>query len=45
MFDILGKFLKDDGINSTPTCVIERDGKTEKATGKADIMNALKALR
>jgi thiol-disulfide isomerase/thioredoxin len=45
VFDLFGKFLKDDGINSTPTCVIERDGKKEKAGGKVDIMNALKALR
>lgn len=45
VFDIFSKLLRDDRIDSTPTCVIERDGKKEKVTGKADIMNALKALR
>jgi thiol-disulfide isomerase/thioredoxin len=45
VFDVYAKSLKDDGINATPTCVIEQDGKKEKVTGKGDIINALKALR
>ena len=45
VFDIFTRFMREDGITSTPTCVIESDGKKEKAIGKADIISALKALR
>jgi thiol-disulfide isomerase/thioredoxin len=45
VFDIFGRFLKEDGITSTPTCVVENSGRKEKVSGKADIINTLKALR
>jgi hypothetical protein len=45
VFDIFSRMLKEDGITSTPTCVVENNGKKEKASGKADIINTLKALR
>jgi thiol:disulfide interchange protein DsbA len=45
VFDVFGRFLKEDGITSTPTCVIEKNAKKEKVSGKADIINALKGLR
>jgi hypothetical protein len=45
VFDAFKKLLTDDGVNSTPTCVIEQGAKTVKTTGEADIINALKALK
>lgn len=46
IFDLYTRALTDDRIRSTPACVVEyHDGRKEKATGKADIMKVLKALR
>jgi thiol-disulfide isomerase/thioredoxin len=45
IFELYGKALKDDGIKSTPTCILEYGGKKEKATGKADIIKSLKRLK
>jgi len=45
VFDVFSRSLKEDGITSTPTCVIENSGKKEKVSGKVDIINALKGLR
>ncbi len=45
VFNFLNNYLKEDKIQSTPTCVIDRDGKTEKYTGGPDIVNALENLK
>jgi thiol-disulfide isomerase/thioredoxin len=45
VLDVFNKSLKEDGITSTPTCVIENNGKKEKVTGKVDIINTLEALK
>lgn len=45
VFDLYSRALKEDGINSTPTCVIENNGKKEKIVGGANIVGALKNLR
>jgi hypothetical protein len=39
-FGVLGSYLSEDKIKSTPTCVIENKGKKERFTG-ADIATAL----
>jgi len=44
-FDLFGKFLRDDKINATPSCVIERDGKKETFVGGFDIISALQKLK
>lgn len=44
-FNVFVKLLRDDKINATPTCVIEKDGKKETFIGEADIINALKKLK
>jgi protein-disulfide isomerase len=41
----INSYIANENINSTPTCVIEKDGKTEKLTGGADIIAALKVLK
>jgi thiol:disulfide interchange protein DsbA len=45
VFELYGKALKEDEVKSTPTCVVERDGKKEKATGKFGIIRLLKSLK
>jgi thiol-disulfide isomerase/thioredoxin len=45
ILELYGKALNEDAIKSTPTCVVENNGKKEKATGKADIIKVLKALK
>ncbi|HAR95526.1 MAG TPA: hypothetical protein DCR97_06130 [Deltaproteobacteria bacterium] len=45
VFELYGKALKDDDVKATPTCVVERDGKKEKATGKFGIIRLLKSLK
>jgi len=42
-FNILSACLKKDKINVTPTCVIYKDGKKDRFTGK-DIIESLKNL-
>ncbi len=44
-FDILSRYLKEDQIQSTPSCVIEVNGKTSKHVGGADIISALSQLK
>jgi len=43
-FGVLAAYLKEDVINSTPTCIIYKTGKKERFTGP-DIIKALEALR
>jgi thiol-disulfide isomerase/thioredoxin len=45
VFDLLGNYLKEDRISSTPTCVIDQGGKTDKYTGGQDILSALERLK
>jgi len=43
--EIFNNHLKKDKINATPTCVIEKDGKTEKTMGGPEIITALERLK
>ncbi len=43
-FGVLGSYLNEDNIKSTPTCIIENKGKKERFTG-ADIATALNHLQ
>ena len=43
-FGVLGSYLKEDNIKSTPTSIIEDKGKKERFTG-ADIATALNHLK
>lgn len=43
--DVFNNHLKKDKINATPTCVIEKDGKTEKITGGPEIIAALERIK
>jgi thiol-disulfide isomerase/thioredoxin len=45
VWDVFSRAMKEDGITSTPTCVIESNGKKEKVSGGSDILSALKNLR
>lgn len=45
VFDSLSRHLKEDGIDATPSCVIEANGKTSKFGGAGNITDALTALR
>lgn len=45
VFDSLARHLKEDGIDATPSCVIESNGKTSKYSGAGNITDALTALR
>ena len=45
VFELYDKALKDDDVKATPTCVVEQDGKKEKATGKFGIIRLLKSLK
>ncbi len=44
-FDLFGKYLRDDKIKATPSCVIEKDGKMETSVGGFDIIQALQKLK
>ncbi len=44
-FDLFGKFLRDDQIKATPSCVIEKEGKKEVFVGGKDIIQALQLLK
>jgi len=44
-FELFTKLLKEDKINATPSCVIEKDGKKEIFVGEANIINALQKLK
>jgi protein-disulfide isomerase len=43
-FDRFNALIKEDKIQSTPTCIIIRDGKKEQSVGGPDIIGALKRL-
>jgi thiol:disulfide interchange protein DsbA len=45
VFNTLSRYLKEDKIDATPSCVIEVDGKTNKHVGASDIINALNQLK
>ncbi len=44
VFTKLNEFLNNDKIRATPSCVIEKNGKSETFIGGEAILNALKAL-
>jgi len=44
-FEIMSRHLKEDQIESTPTCLIEIDGNTSKHVGAADIIGSLNKLK
>lgn len=44
IFDVYTRYLREDKVNATPTCVIIRDGKKETHVGGREIVEALKAL-
>ena len=44
-FDMLNGYLKEDKIHSTPTCVINLDGKVKQYTGGPEILSALERLK
>lgn len=44
-FDVLSGYLNKDQIKSTPSCVIEADGKIDKYVGGKDIVGALNRLK
>lgn len=45
IFEIMNNYLKEDKINSTPTCIIDRDGKIDRYSGGPDIIRALEHLK
>jgi len=44
-FNVLNGYLKEDKIQSTPTCIIDQDGKIERYSGGSDIIKALENLK
>ncbi len=44
-FTIINRHLKEDAIQSTPTCVIIEEGKSSTYTGGSDITHALERLK
>ncbi len=45
VFTLFERYLREDKINSTPACVIERNGKKEMFKGGDDILKGLQGLR
>jgi hypothetical protein len=45
VFSVFKNHLEADNINSTPTCVIERNGKKEVFKGGDDILKSLESLK
>jgi len=45
VFTVFESRLKADNINSTPTCIIERNGKKEIFKGRDDILKSLESLK
>ncbi len=45
VFGVFENRLKTDNISSTPTCVIERNGKKEIFKGRDDILKSLESLK
>lgn len=44
-FNAMSGYLKQDNIEKTPTCLIEKNGKNSKYEGRPDITDALDKLR
>jgi hypothetical protein len=44
VFDTYTEYFSRDDVYSTPTCVIEKDGRTDKYTERDSIVEALKKL-
>lgn len=44
-FGIFSSYLKEDRINSTPTCIIYNGEKKDKFTGATDIIKAIEGLK
>ena len=42
---VYNALIKEDKINSTPTCVVVRNGQKKAFVGGPDIVNALKFLK
>ncbi len=45
VFDILSRYMKEDDIQATPTCVIDLDGKKSKYLGAPDITKSLNQVK
>jgi thiol:disulfide interchange protein DsbA len=45
VFTALTNHLKEDQIDATPSCIIEKNGKKNKYVGASDIINALNQLK
>lgn len=45
VFTALTNHLKEDQIDATPSCIIEKDGRKNKYVGAGDIINALNQLK
>ncbi|MCX5813553.1 MAG: thioredoxin domain-containing protein [Proteobacteria bacterium] len=45
VFNILNNYLKEDKIQSTPTCIIDQEGKIERYSGGPEITSALDRLK
>ena len=45
VFSVLERFMREDNIDSTPACVIEREGKKEVFKGVDDVLKALESLK
>lgn len=45
VFAALTNHLKEDQIDATPSCIIEKDGKKNKYVGAGDIISALNQLK
>jgi thiol:disulfide interchange protein DsbA len=45
VFNILNNYLKEDKIQSTPTCIIDQEGKVERYSGGPEIISALEGLK
>jgi len=44
-FDALNGYLKEDKIQSTPTCIIDHNGRIERYSGGSDIIKALENMK
>lgn len=45
VFTALTNHLKEDQIDATPSCIVEKDGKKNKYVGAGDIISALNQLK
>jgi len=44
VFKFYNSYITEDRINTTPSCVIIKDGKKDKFTGVEPVAKALKSL-